>query len=367
MNSRFRPFEHSLGSPGVKLAVVGESWGQHENMFQVPLVWWSGIELARMFAETQITGAFSVPDSGIEPAMIKHWNTTGHFYTNVFAEHPANNQIDSWCLQKKELPPDYVTPYYKPGLYFKPEFLPHLERLHEELTTVRPNLILALGNAACWALLGTAQITNLRGTIAWSKWANAKVLPTFHPAYVLRQWNLRTIVLQDLLKARRELEFPEIRRPERWITVDPSIHDIHEWMQRPATHYSVDIETTHGQISMIGFARSRSDAIVIPFIKGEKENYWPTHEDEVRAWTLVRAMLEGPQVKIFQNGLYDLQYLTNMGFRPRNCTEDTMLLHHALFPEQRKGLGFLGSIYTNEASWKLMRTRKADQFKREDT
>ena len=32
-----------------------------------------------------------------------------------------------------------------------------------------------------------------------------------------------------------------------------------------------------------------------------------------------------------------------------------MLLHHSLFPELQKGLGFLGSIYTNEASWKLMR------------
>jgi hypothetical protein len=40
-----------------------------------------------------------------------------------------------------------------------------------------------------------------------------------------------------------------------------------------------------------------------------------------------------------------------------------MLLHHALQPESEKGLGFLGSVYTNEASWKLMRTStiKRDQ------
>jgi hypothetical protein len=54
-----------------------------------------------------------------------------------------------------------------------------------------------------------------------------------------------------------------------------------------------------------------------------------------------------------------------MGLRPANVAEDTMLLHHSLFPELPKGLGFLGSIYTNEASWKLMHgltdTEKRDE------
>ncbi len=45
-------------------------------------------------------------------------------------------------------------------------------------------------------------------------------------------------------------------------------------------------------------------------------------------------------------------------------TDDTMLLHHALQPEMEKGLSFLGTIYTSEASWKMM--RKKDTVKRED-
>ena len=32
----------------------------------------------------------------------------------------------------------------------------------------------------------------------------------------------------------------------------------------------------------------------------------------------------------------------------------TMHAQHALQPEQQKGLGFLGSIYTNEGAWKTM-------------
>ena len=37
-----------------------------------------------------------------------------------------------------------------------------------------------------------------------------------------------------------------------------------------------------------------------------------------------------------------------------------MLLHHALQPESEKGLAFLGSVYTNEASWKMMRQAGED-------
>jgi len=70
------------------------------------------------------------------------------------------------------------------------------------------------------------------------------------------------------------------------------------------------------------------------------------------------------QLASYQNGLYDLQYILRMGLRPANCQADTMLLHHSLFPELQKGLGFLGSIYTNEASWKLM--REQDSNKRDE-
>ena len=42
-----------------------------------------------------------------------------------------------------------------------------------------------------------------------------------------------------------------------------------------------------------------------------------------------------------------------------------MLLHHALYPEMLKGLGFLGSIYSEEIAWKSMRT-KGDNLKRDE-
>jgi uracil-DNA glycosylase len=359
LTSPWEPFAHSLGPRSAKLVFVAESWGEREDLFKVPLVGWSGVELARLLAESGLGPHFHLPyNTAMEPYMICHWQRTGHLFTNVFAERPPNNDLEQWCVKKGELPDVYQAQYFRPGKYFSPDKLLHLPRLQAELRQAKPNLVVALGAASCWALLGTSGITSIRGTVAWSEWAGCKVLPTFHPAYVLRQWAARTIVLQDLLKAKREASFPEIRRPERQVIVNPTLQDIREWSNKPAVMYAVDIETFQRQISMIGFARSARDAIVIPFIDGlpdKPKSDWQTQEEEVQAWTLVKELLERPLPKIFQNGLYDLSYIAPMGIKPRNCSEDTMLKHHSLFPEMKKGLGFMGSIYTDESSWKLMR------------
>lgn len=195
-----------------------------------------------------------------------------------------------------------------------------------------------------------------------------KTISTYHPSAVYRNWSLRPIVVADLMKAKREAEFPDIRRPQRFILVRPTFEEMHAWWQEHgarATHLSVDIETTRGQIRNIGFATSRFHAINIPFIVNGGRSYWPTLEDEVHAWQFVQLLLESPLIKVGQNFLYDLQYIWKLGLRVVNYREDTMLQHHALYPELQKGLGFLGSIYSNEPAWKLLRG-KAEELKRDD-
>jgi hypothetical protein len=60
--------------------------------------------------------------------------------------------------------------------------------------------------------------------------------------------------------------------------------------------------------------------------------------------------------------MYDIAFLWRAyGVKVMNADEDTMLLHHALYPESEKSLGYLGSIYTDEGSWKRM--RKTDTIK----
>jgi len=195
-----------------------------------------------------------------------------------------------------------------------------------------------------------------------------KFLPTYHPAAIFRAWHWRPIVLADLLKGQRERHSAAICRPERRLLVNPSIAEVEGWTGdalASAKLLAPDIETLKGQIRCIGFARSREDVLVIPFIaRLSGGSYWASEHEELRAWKCVRALLESAIPKVFQNGLFDLQYLANFA-RPRNCLHDTMLLHHALYPELQKGLGFLGSIYSNDIAWKLLR-RHGEELKKDE-
>lgn len=100
-------------------------------------------------------------------------------------------------------PPDNRTP--EPA-----EMASCLPYLNEQLDSVRPRVIVALGGTAVRGLLGpTAGITKIRGT--WRLYRGATpLMPTFHPAYVLRQptKEVRGMVWSDLQQVLNELGRP---------------------------------------------------------------------------------------------------------------------------------------------------------------
>lgn len=347
-------FAHTRGPKTARIMFVGEAWGeQEEKIGGVPFIGTSGQELTRMSQEAGLD---------LKEALL----------TNVLALRPPDNNLEALCGNKKAVGPDYPLPALKTGHYLLHPYLPELSRLRDEIISCRPNLVVALGGTACWALLRSSGISALRGAVIQSALVpGVKVLPTYHPAGVLRNWSWRTIVVADLMKAKREMLFPEVRRPERRIYVNPSLEGIKTWINEmtlaPPRFLAVDIETGAGQIRCIGFARSRSEALVVPFVDLTQSHgsYWGSLGEEIEAWQMVRQLLESSIPKIFQNGLFDLQYLAKMGFRVKNCLHDTMLLHHSLYPELPKGLGFLGSIYSNEPAWKLMR-KQQESFKKDE-
>lgn len=307
--------------------------------------------------------AFKFPN---ELDMISHWKLLaqqGIHTANVFNLQPAGNNIELCFTNSKEGITDL--PPLKKGKYLRPDLKFHLDQLWAMVEQLQPNLVIAFGNTACWAILGESKISSLRGTVKMSPRLGVKVLPTYHPAAVLRQWNLRTVVLQDLEKAKRESTSTDINRIKRFVTIDPTLADIEEWAMRPADYYAVDIETEPMYpISMIGFARSEEDAIVVPFYDPDKGNYW-CPRSELAATRLVDRLLRRQVPKVFQNGVFDLSHLLRWGMRPTMCDHDTMLLHHSLYPEMLKGLGFLGSIYSDEIAWKTMR-KKGNNLKRDE-
>lgn len=79
--------------------------------------------------------------------------------------------------------------------------------LFAQIEAIRPKVIVALGGPAAQTLLGTrAGITQLRGK--WGSFRGIPVIPTFHPAYLLRAYTRenRAKVWADLKAARARLD-----------------------------------------------------------------------------------------------------------------------------------------------------------------
>lgn len=330
------------------IMLVGEAWGETEAETGVPFSGTSGWLLDQMLSAAGIS-------------------RRDCYVTNVFNLRPKpSNDVKNLCGAKAEGIPGL--PQLGKGQYVRAQYAKELERLYEEVRRERPNLVVALGATAAWAFLHTSGIKQYRGAVAPSHERvsarvgfTQKVLPTYHPAMVGRDYSARPIVIADFGKAKREAEFPEVRLPERKLWLYPDLEDLARYEREyiePATLLSIDIETKGDQITCIGFAPSPDSAIIIPLFQGQCRNYWGTSEEELKALAFVRRWC-AMKPSVFQNGMYDIKFLwQRYGIPVPLAAEDTMLLHHAWQPEMEKGLGFLATLYTDSPSWKYMRRGK---------
>lgn len=333
-----------------EIAIVGEAWGEAEARERTPFIGPAGYLLSQMLEAAEISRADC-------------------FVTNVFNLHPPRNDLETLCGPKAGRLPGY--PALIKGKYIDARLEPEVTRLAQELYECRPNLVICLGNTALWAFRGITAISKYRGTteISTHTISGLKTLATYHPAGILRQYELRPIAIADLRKAKRESAYPDIRRPERTIFVPETIEDLISLLPLLDTNrLAVDIETAGNQITCIGFAPNPGTAIVVPIVdyRRKDRSYWKHAGDESRMWRIIQEILENRHIgKTFQNGLYDIAFLwRSLGIAVLGAEHDTMLLHHALQPESLKGLGFLGSIYCDEGAWKNERhvaTIKADE------
>ena len=325
------------------MMIVGEAWGEEEDLRRRPFVG-SGGNLARNHIA----------------------DFDSHYLTNVFNLRPPRDKVEMLFGRRHEgitsLPP------YGKGKYLKKNYLPEIERLHEEIAEIEPRVILAFGKTAAWALIGDAGIKTCRGYVTpYTLNPAIKVLPTWDPDTVRRNYGLRPVFMKDIIKAQRE-EKREGFPPNKGSVYIPEnreqLDDYYIKLIYPYPLIAADIETQANTITEIGFSNSKAEALVIPFYSKEHTNYWRTREDEYFAWLLVRHIFDTKQI-IGQNFSYDIKYLRNMGIHCPHYIHDTMLMHHSLEPELDKGLGFLASLYTNRPRWKFMRTA-SKQMKKGD-
>lgn len=338
-----------------RIAILGEAPGEDDSRYGVPFASTAGKELRRM---------------------LEHIGTSldNIYCLNVFDRRPPGGDLAYFTTDNPSAASRALGPLTtEPTAWLADEYLPRLSELSAQLVACAPNVIVAVGNTAAWFLLRRQGISSLRGSVHTCSLGGrtVKVLPTYHPAAVLRQYSLRTISICDLEKALAEATTPDLRYDYAEIWTEPSLDDLEEFGRKHMDNASIcalDVETRRGQITCLGLAPSRGVAIVVPFWSGTSaRGYWVDYGAELRARRWLGHYIESPTLaKVTQNGLYDIQYLIAEGWKPRGFTEDTMLMHHSLWSELPKSLEHLGATFTNFRAWKgIHRIRADEQLKKE--
>lgn len=192
-----------VGPANAKLMIVGEALGKREEELGFPFAGLSG-----EIVEDLLAGA------GLKRTQV--------YITNVVKIRPPNNVLERLG---EILNPSTGT------AYTIEDFLP---LLWNEVAALKPNCILGLGAVALEYLTGHSgigAITNWRGSILSALDAKpTKVICSFHPASLFERareksssgegmfsWKQKAIIQFDVRRAVEQAEFPEIRRPHRFI------------------------------------------------------------------------------------------------------------------------------------------------------
>jgi len=335
-------FGRPRGPSQAKILIVGEAFGQNEEAAGVPFVGESGKELGRMLSE-----------AGISESDCR--------FTNVLNTRPPNNDFEStWMFSSKKAAIESKESHeYINGRYCKSIVVEGIRTLQREIETCDPNVIVPLGNIPLWATTGYSGITKWRRSEISARINNRtwKVVPTYHPAYILRSWEERPIAVQDFRIIRRESDYPDVRIPAYDFLLRPNLDDVLEYVlaleERLPAPIAVDIETRSRQIACIGLARSPLSAICIPIqsVESSTGSYWTIEEEVEIVWTLKRLLTKAHVIG--QNFHYDNQYFArNYGFLCNLC-DDTIHKQAVAFPGLPKGLDFLSSMYREHHTyWK---------------
>ena len=311
------------GDLNAKLWLIGEAPGAKEE------------ESGRPF----IGGAGTVLDGLLRKGGIRRVDC---YIDNVIQTRPPGNDFGI---------------YYRDSKWTNPieDLLGAHARIKELISTHRPNVVVALGNEALYAITGHKGILNWRGSII--SYDGVKVIPAIHPAMIMREPTFTPIAEIDFRRIGEQAKFPGLPNVynDNFI-INPSFDEVIRYLRIVLPQKKIltfDIETIPPleQIMCIGFGWSNQDAICIPIFYGQS-NWW-TLEEELAIIREIRELMSNPGIKfIGQNAQYDMTYLADKWDVHCKLWMDTMLSFHECYCELRKRLAFLTSIFSYRPYYK---------------
>jgi DNA polymerase len=233
-----------IGPDDAEIMLVGEAPGENEDKTGKPFVGRAGRTLNNLLAQADIARYRCL-------------------ITNVAKERPPANKISYFFEDKKCTIP-------------KPKMQGWIDELKAEIELYRPNLVVALGATALWALTGEKKISVFRGyIIPCNLVPGIKVLPIYHPQAVNYDWKLYFQSVLDFRKALRHSKFPEIPESKQVYFPNVNTRRFINYMEECISHpewdkLAVDVETVQpgSHIEELGISHSPDFGISIFLLKG---------------------------------------------------------------------------------------------------
>lgn len=237
--------------------------------------------------------------------------------------------------------------------------------LSSELETIRPNLIVALGNTALYVTTGQTKISKYRGRIQAGPLLKAvegeeerriKVLSIYHPAFIMRQQESWPLAVWDLSKAKKEGQFPEINRIEVSYNTNGSLRVSPADFVADARRKGFVVFDLEAE----GIVKTKGKGLdlntgTITVMGLTTKPYW----GDALHWTpetqsLFRELITDPSIeKVGQNSEgFDIPYCERRVAKFQGKSFDTLQALHLIHPEQEKNLDNIASLYTDMEPWK---------------
>jgi uracil-DNA glycosylase family 4 len=323
------------GPSDARIMLVGEAPGKDENILGRPFVGYAGQTLDNLLGQAGIARYQCL-------------------VTNVAREQPPANKISYFFEDKKCTIP-------------KPKLVAWIAKLKEEIELYKPNILIALGATALWALTSEKKISDFRGYILpCSLVPGRKVIATYHPQAINYDWKLYFQTVLDLRKALRHSAFPGIPENKQTLVSNSDVGQFIAYMEELIDHpewdkLSIDVETVQpgSHIEELGISHDPNFAMSIFLLKGR--NPALCENDELRLWQTFARLLKSGKKIVMQNGTYDIGVLWhNNHILVEKLWMDTLLAAHVCWPELPRDLGFLGSVCLDLPPWKSKAIRTSE-------
>lgn len=308
------------GPVQAELAIVGEALGRSEALAGQPFVGPSGELLNRLLTKV-----------GLDRAAVR--------VDNCVRCQPPNDWLD--------------------GAPWEHQALATCRQYLDKTLGEGRRAVVALGGSATRQLLGLPRKghkqQNWHGQPVLEPHGRFWVVPSFHPAYLLRgNKKLSGVVCWDLKQAIEVAGGRDPRPAPTSLVVDPSPSWFEQWATRITEDcwLAVDIETQDkilgqaedeladdfGEIIRINFAYHPDQGVTVPW--------------SGQYLAIIRRLLGHQGVQCYWNASYDIPRLRAAGFASTGRVLDFMWAWHVLQSDLPRGLGFVAPFYSDYGPWK---------------